>query len=153
MLSNTFKFFSATCLMINIVCLATMHDNATDMFLFVLKVQNDVFFGIMCFDIILTVFAFGPLLFFDDFGNLFDLFLVLATLSTILFASEFRAASQGVRALRLARFLRTMKSNAIVESVFETVTLSLKQVANILVVLFLFLSVRCQLHIASCDAE
>ena len=141
-LSNSFKFFSATCLMINIVCLATMHDNATDTFLFFLKVQNDVFFGVMCVELMMTVLAFGPWLFFDDFGHLFDLFLVLATLSTILFATEFRAGSQGVRALRLARFLRTMKSNAIVESVFETVTLSLKQVANILIVLFLFLSVR-----------
>eukprot|EP00961_Rhodomonas_salina_P070024 940378-Rhodomonas_salina.1 len=42
----------------------------------------------------MTVLAFGPTLFLADSGNLFDLFLLLATLATIMFAASFRGASQ-----------------------------------------------------------
>lgn len=148
-MSVWFKMFSGTCLLMNIICMTLTHQGQSAYFEHFLNVQNDVFFTIMCVELFLTIVAWGPKLFLADAGYVFDLFLVCATTITMILDDSFRGASQGVRVLRLVRFLRMMQSNKIVESVFETVLLSLKQVANVLVVIFLVMSVFAVVGVSS----
>ena len=57
--------------------------------------------------------------------------------------------SQVVRVLRLAKFLRALQKNKLIKSVFDTVVLSAPQVINIVVVLFIAMTIFAVLGVSS----
>ncbi|EKX54272.1 hypothetical protein GUITHDRAFT_160614 [Guillardia theta CCMP2712] len=145
-LSYQFRYFSAGCLLVNIMCMSSSHVNPSSSFSLFLSVQNDVFFGIMCLEFVLDLLGFGPEIAFTQ-GSGFDFFLIVATIFVMTFESSFRSAGQVVRLLRLFRFLMTLSSHSLVASIFETVVLSTVQTANIMVVLLVSMIVFAVLFV------
>jgi hypothetical protein len=65
---------SATLLMMNIIMMTMSHEGQDGYFSYFLSIQNDVFFGIMCFETILQFIGWGPMLFVFDPGRISDTF-------------------------------------------------------------------------------
>lgn len=139
--SQRFHFLSATFLIVNVVCMTMQHKGQDSLFSNFLDVQNNLFFGLMCFESFLVLLGWGPKIFIKDEGNQFDIFLIAMTSLCLIFDDALRSMSQGIRVLRLMRLVRRMQKNKLIKAVFETVTLSIPQVGNILVVLLLAMSV------------
>eukprot|EP00802_Teleaulax_amphioxeia_P000493 Tamp_00493.p1 GENE.Tamp_00493~~Tamp_00493.p1 ORF type:complete len:2407 (+),score=357.69 Tamp_00493:375-7223(+) len=133
--SKWYKMFSAWCLMINVIFMSTAHAGQPEYYTQILEIQNTVFFGQMCLEAVFNLCSVGPVLYIKEVGNRFDLFLIAATTVTMVFSGEFRTMSQVVRILRLFKFGRALSQDRTISNVFETVSVSIGQVLNIVVVL------------------
>jgi len=133
--STRYKAFSVLCLMVNVVFMSTAHAGQAGSYAQILDIQNTIFFGQMCSEAFFYLLSVGPALYVKDRGNQFDMLLILATSITMLFQEEMRTMSQGVRILRLFKFGRALSQDRTISNVFETVIVSIGQVANIFVVL------------------
>ena len=133
--STRYKLFSVICLMANVVFMSTAHAGQAGYYSQILDIQNTVFFGQMCLEALFYFLSVGPVLYVKDRGHQFDMILILATSITMLFQEEMRTLSQGVRILRLFKFGRALSQDRTISNVFETITVSIAQVANIFVVL------------------
>ena len=133
--STRYKLFSVICLMANVVFMSTAHAGQAGYYSQILDIQNTVFFGQMCLEAFFYFLSVGPVLYVKDRGHQFDMILILATSITMLFQEEMRTMSQGVRILRLFKFGRALSQDRTISNVFETITVSIAQVANIFVVL------------------
>ena len=63
------QILSATLLMMNIIMMTMSHEGQDGYFSYFLSLQNDIFFGIMCFETILQFVGWGPTLFIFDPGK------------------------------------------------------------------------------------
>ena len=126
--SERFKFLSATFLIVNILCMTMQHRGSNEMWNYFLDLQNNIFFGLMAFESFLVLLGWGPKLFWADGGNRFDIFLISLTAFCMVAGEALRSAAQGVRVLRLIRFVRQMQTNKLIKAIFETVALSAPQV-------------------------
>ncbi|KAJ1477907.1 Ion transport protein-domain-containing protein [Baffinella frigidus] len=123
-----FALFSCLCIMVNVVCMSMNHEGEDTYFAAFLDIQNNVFFGIMCFEFLLTIIGFGAHICFTNGQYQFDLFLILSSVATATLVSSFRSSAQVVRVLRLFRFLKVLSRSKLVSNVLETVSISMRQV-------------------------
>ena len=140
LLSSTFwQNFSAFCLLLNVTFMSTEHSGQPESLDKFQVEQNTVFFSIMCAEAGLHLISVGPILYSQNKGHQFDVFLISATSATMIFADTLRSLSQVTRILRLFKFLRALAKDKTIANVFETVLVSMGQVVNILVVLMVLL--------------
>ena len=126
--SSSWQTFSAACLLVNVGFMASTSAEQGDSVANLIDVQNDFFFGMLCFEAFLNLIAQGPVLYVLTPSNQFDLFLITATTITIVVGPSLRSMSQAVRILRLSKFLRALSKHPTISAVFETVSVSLGQV-------------------------
>jgi hypothetical protein len=151
MLASTwYKGFSAWCLMVNVIFMSTAHEGQSEFYAAILEIQNTVFFAQMCLEAAFNLVSVGPVLYVKESGNRFDLFLIAGTAITMVFSGEFRTLSQVVRILRLFKFGRALSQDKTISNVFETVSVSIRQVVHIVtvlaVMLMMFAVVAVQLY-------
>lgn len=127
--------FSAACLLLNVGFMASATAEQDDAKTYMITVQNNVFFGMLCFEALLNLISAGPILFVLTPSNQFDIFLIITTSITMAFQESLRSVSQAVRIMRLSKFLRALSKHPTISAVFETVAISVGQVVNIVVVL------------------
>ena len=137
--SNAWQNFSAFCLLLNVTFMGSEHSSQPESFDKFQAEQNTVFFSIMCAEAGLHLISVGPILYSQNKGHQFDIFLISATSATIIFADTLRSLSQVTRILRLFKFLRALAKDKTIANVFETVLVSMGQVVNIVVVLMVLL--------------
>jgi hypothetical protein len=77
--NSYFKHFSSVCVLINVCCMLFYHSDSSQNFDIFLSVQNAIFFGELCFEMILYLIAEGPGIFFEDGWRFFELFLALGS--------------------------------------------------------------------------
>jgi hypothetical protein len=128
--------FSAACLLMNVGFMASTSAEQSLAKARVIDIQNDVFFAVLCVESFFNLLGDGPVLYITTPSNQFDLFLITCTTITIVIGDSLRSISQAVRILRLSKFLRALSKHPTISAVFETVAISMGQVVNIVVVLF-----------------
>jgi len=133
--SSLWQNFSAFCLLLNVTFMGSAHSSQDAEFDVFLDMQNTIFFGIMCAEAGLHLVSVGPSLYVLDSQHQFDILLIAATSATIVFAETLRQLSQVTRILRLFKFLRALAKDKTISNVFETVSVSMGQVVNIIIVL------------------
>jgi len=129
--------------------MSTSHVGQDPQFEYFLAMQNNVFFGIMCSEFVLTLIGFGVRTCVTQGQYQFDLFLILCSIATASSLAAFRSSAQVVRVMRLFRFLRVLARSRLVSNVLETVVISMKQVVSIVLVLFIFASMFAVVGVAS----
>jgi hypothetical protein len=143
-----FQNFSALCVLTNVVCISLSHEGESEEFSLVISYQNDIFFGIMCAEVLLNFIALGIHNFWKDNLNRFDVTLIIVTTVCTIAGSGLRTISQVIRSFRLARFSRALFRNKLIEAMFDTVLLSVKQVLPVILVLALGMSIFAVIGVA-----
>jgi hypothetical protein len=136
-----FQNFSACCVLTNVVFISLSHEGESDNFKVIIAYQNNLFFGIMAVEVVLNLIAQGIHNFWKEGLNRFDVALIIVTAVCTLVGSNLRTISQVVRSFRLARFSRALFRNKLIEAMFDTVLLSVKQVLPVILVLTLGMSI------------
>ena len=147
LMSVLWQTFSAGCLLINVAFMATATAEQSEASTRLINIQNDVFFGVLCFESFLNLVAAGPILYITTRSNQFDIFLIASTSITMALGDGLRSISQAVRILRLSKFLRALSKHPTISAVFETVAISMPQVANIVVVMCVVLLIMAALAV------
>lgn len=107
--------------------------------------MNDVFTGIFTLEAAIKITAIGKL-YFNDGWNIFDLFVVIGSVSSI-FLTAFTSVSFGstttiIRAFRILRILRLVKRAERLRLVFNTFIITLPALVNVggllLILLYLY---------------
>jgi hypothetical protein len=129
------------CVLANVIFISLSHEGESDSFRELISLQNNVFFIVMVLETFLTYVANGIHNFWKDGYNKFDMILIVVTALCTVLGSNLRTISQVVRSFRVARFSRTLLKNKLIESMFETVVLSIKQVLPVILVLALGMSI------------
>jgi hypothetical protein len=124
------------------------HEGESESFQALQAYQNNVFFGIMVFEVVLKFVAQGIHNFWRDAFNRFDCVLIVVTVICMLSAQTLRTIAQVVRSCRLARFMRTLLKNKLIEGMLDTVVLSIRQVLPVLLVLALGMSIFSVIGVA-----
>ena len=143
-----FQSFSALCILTNVTLICLSHEGESEEFRAMQDVQNDVFFGIMCAEVMMKFTGQGVHNFWKENFNRFDVLLVIFTSISAGTGSTLRTISQVVRSFRLARFMRTLTRNKLIEAMFDTVMLSIKQVVPVVLVLALGMSIFSVIGVA-----
>lgn len=102
----------------------------------------------MVLETFLNYLAAGVHNFWKDKYNKFDVMLIVVTTVCTIVGSQLRTISQVIRSLRLARFSRALLKNKLIESMFDTVMLSVKQVLPVILVLALGMSIFAVVGVA-----
>lgn len=111
---------------------------------FVLDCINYVFTVIFICEAIVKIIAMGTL-YFSDMWNIFDFFVVIVSISTILLdrmsTIPLGQSTTVIRAFRISKILRLIKRSKSLRHIFKTFIVSLKPLANIgsLLLLILFM--------------
>lgn len=147
LLSSEWQMFSAVCLLLNVVFMASAQAEQSDETTRMINIQNDVFFGVLCVESFLNLIASGPMIYITTPANQFDIFLIVATATTMALGEGLRSVSQAVRILRLSKFLRALSKNPTISAVFETVAISIPQVVNIVIVMCVVLLIMAALAV------
>jgi hypothetical protein len=138
--SPVFQSFSTACVVCNVCFL--LADNvdaeAGTEYRFLLDTQNHVFFGQLCFEIILMTLAYGIGGFYNDIWRAFDLFVCVG--QSVGMAVQNRTIERVARVFRLARVLRLAARIKSVRMILETFLDTAPKLVNILVLIFLFYS-------------
>jgi hypothetical protein len=147
LLSTWWQNFSAGCLLLNVAFMASAQAEQSDETTRIINIQNDVFFGVLCLESFLNLTASGPIIFISTPSNQFDIFLIVATSTTMVLGEGLRSMSQAVRILRLSKFLQALSKNPTIAAVFETVAISMPQVVNIVIVMCVVLLIMAALAV------
>ena len=137
--SSTWQNFSALALLVNVTFMSSQHSTQDGTFDKFLDEQNTVFFGFMCTEAGLNLLSLGPMLYVRDSAHQFDILIITATSVTMLFQDSLRSLSQVTRILRLFKFLRQLAKDKTIANVFETVSVSISQVGNIILILLVII--------------
>ena len=141
-----FKTFSAACIAINAIFMLTDHSDASPQYRELLLVQNYVFFSELVFEVALRFAADGPRRFFTDKWNVLDTLIAIGlALSYAIADSSGRALGHLAKGLRMARILRLMLFFRPIRVVFDTLIISLPQLINVSVLMFLVLFIFAML--------
>mmetsp|Transcript_42872 Transcript_42872/g.135198 ORF Transcript_42872/g.135198 Transcript_42872/m.135198 type:complete len:1863 (-) Transcript_42872:2108-7696(-) len=136
--SRTFQTWSTTCVCINVIFMLMENTDSGKTLKTILTLQNDVFFGLLVFEVCIFLIAYGPGGFYNDPWKGFDLFVALGTGSG--YIANNPKISAGARVFRLMRVIRLMKAFKPIRIIMETFLQSIKQLLNIVVLLFLVYS-------------
>ena len=82
-MSTAWQTFTALCLLINVSFMATTSAEQDEYTANLINVQNDVFFGLLCFEAFLNLVSQGLALFLLTPSNQFDVFLIITTAVTM----------------------------------------------------------------------
>lgn len=138
--SPVFQSFSTACVLCNVCFL--LADNADaeagTEYRNLLDTQNLVFFGVLCFEIILMTLAYGIGGFYNDTWRAFDLFVCVG--QSVGMAVNEKTIERVARVFRLARVLRLAARIKSVRVILVTFVHTVPQLTNIVVVIFLFYS-------------
>ncbi|EKX33140.1 hypothetical protein GUITHDRAFT_148154 [Guillardia theta CCMP2712] len=130
-----FRIFTICCISINVLFIATDHSNASPLFSFLIAVQNDVFFGFMCVEFSLYLLGYGLEYCLKDSATLFDFLMIILTIAFYILLPWMRSLTQLLRVIRLFRVISTFASEIrMVGVLFDTLTMSLAQIFNVMVV-------------------
>ena len=103
---------------------------------------NDCFLLIFVMEAILKIIGLGPKTYFSDNEHIFDLTVVcsaiLTSILSIIYHSDFGAATTFIRAVKLSKLFTKMKNAKHITVLFDTVTLTLPSLTNIGGLLLLF---------------
>mmetsp|Transcript_3722 Transcript_3722/g.9015 ORF Transcript_3722/g.9015 Transcript_3722/m.9015 type:complete len:2275 (-) Transcript_3722:103-6927(-) len=137
-LSNRFELFSGSCVVINLCFMLSDHANPQPWFVEMMFIQNTVFFGELCFEVLLNVIAFGPGGFLNDIWKAFDLFVCVG--SSISYVANSAIVGQFAKTFRILRVIRLMKMIKPIRVIMETLIICLPQLVNIIILLILVYS-------------
>ena len=144
-----FTSFSASCIALNASFLLTEHADMSVQYQSIIDMQNHIFFGQLAAEVILRVIAEGPRSFVSKTWNIFDTIIALGLSLTyvggFLGATTQSSIGKLAKGLRLLRIVRLMMFIRPIRIVFETILISLPQLINVSLVLFLFMFVYAAL--------
>ena len=133
--THWFRIFTICSVSINVLFIATDHSNASPLFSFLIAVQNDVFFGFMCVEFSLYLLGYGLEYCLKDSAALFDFLMIILTIAFYILLPWMRSLTQLLRVIRLFRVISTFASEIrMVGVLFDTLTMSLAQIFNVIVV-------------------
>jgi len=138
---KVFLYTSAAGTLINVLSMAASYYGEDEAMRSFQDTQNNFFFYFMVVEVFLTFIAYGTQNFFASYWNWFDMALISGTAVTIVYLESFRGSVQVLRLGRLFRFVRQVVTNKLINSVFDTIILSLGQVVNLVMILFIVMSV------------
>lgn len=143
--SPVYAFFSASCIALNASFLLTEHANMSLEFQGIIETQNHIFFGQLAAEVILRFISQGPRSYVSKTWNIFDTVIALGLTLTYVggFLGVAVQSSIGkiAKALRLLRIVRLMLFIRPIRIVFETILISLPQLINVSMVLFILMFV------------
>eukprot|EP01061_Rhynchopus_euleeides_P018889 TRINITY_DN3112_c0_g1_i10.p1 TRINITY_DN3112_c0_g1~~TRINITY_DN3112_c0_g1_i10.p1 ORF type:complete len:1789 (+),score=650.62 TRINITY_DN3112_c0_g1_i10:673-5367(+) len=147
--STAFDIFITTCIVLNVVLMATEHYPSSEWYNEFLGIANHVFYGIFLAEAIIKLVALRPRLYFAEVWNRFDFTIVcLSTLGVILENVIHAGAVVSIfRILRLARLLRMVKKAKGIKRILRTLLLSLPSMMNVAGILFLMFFVYAVLGV------
>ena len=136
--NKKYQAFSAACILLNVGFVSSAYSGQPESYTQVIELQNNIIFGQMCLEALLTCLSLRPNLYFRDNDNRLDVLLILATSITMSLSKEFRTISQILRMFRCFKILKKLIRARIVDTIFETTIESLWPALNIFVVLVIF---------------
>ena len=138
--SSAFQTFSTLCVLTNIGFLLSNNADAEEgtSFAYILEVQDSVFYGELCFEVVLMAIAYGLGGFYNDAWRGFDLF--VAAGQTVGLASGNPMVYRFSKIFRLARVVRLAARIKSVRVILETFVHTVPQLTNIMVLIALFYS-------------
>eukprot|EP00831_Metopus_contortus_P003777 TRINITY_DN1138_c0_g1_i1.p1 TRINITY_DN1138_c0_g1~~TRINITY_DN1138_c0_g1_i1.p1 ORF type:complete len:242 (-),score=32.22 TRINITY_DN1138_c0_g1_i1:77-802(-) len=153
-----FEVFIAIIILLNMVQLAMLYNEASDEYLFALDIINYIFTGIFTIEIILKLIGFSCSFWYDTW-NIFDFIIVVCSYVDIIFsnlaASSLRMLRVGpqlirvLRVLRVSRLLRLVKKYKRLQDIMEIIQLCLPSMMNVFsllsLVLFIYAVLGCYL--------
>ena len=77
--NSYFKQFSSACILLNVACMLFFHSDASPSLYTFLSVQNAIFFGELCLEVLLYLVAEGPGIFLPDTWRAFELVLAIGS--------------------------------------------------------------------------
>ena len=156
--STVFEIFVAIVIMLNMVQMGMLYEDASDQYLLALEIINYIFTGVFTVELILKLIAFS-LNFWYEAWNVFDFFIVLCSFVDILFTNlgtaslkMLRVGPQLIRVLRVlrvSRLLRLVKKYKRLQDIMEIIQLCLPSMMNVFsllaLVLFIYAVLGCYL--------
>ena len=136
--STYYDVFITSCIVLNVLVMATEHYPESLGWDSVLESVNLVFYGIFALEAVVKIVGLGAARYFRDPWNKFDITVVV--LSTVGVVMQFVSKSPAVsvfRILRLARLLRMVKKAKGIKRILRTLLLSLPSMMNVAGILFL----------------
>jgi len=143
--SQAFSFFSAACIAANATFLLTEHADMSEEYQNIIDTQNHIFFGQLAAEVTLRFIAQGPRFYISKKWNIFDTAIAIGL--TLTYVGGFMGATvqssigKVAKGLRLLRIVRLMLAVRPIRIVFETILISLPQLINVSLVLFLLMFV------------
>ncbi len=141
-----FEIFIALIIILNLVQMAMLYEDASPDFLNALDIVNYIFTGIFTLEVILKLFGYSWSFWYDAW-NIFDFFIVLCSYVDIIFSalstSSLRLLRIGpqlirvLRVLRVSRLLRLVKKYKRLQDIMEIIQFCLPSMMNVFSVLML----------------
>ena len=154
--SNFLDNFIMACIFLNMISMAMNFENSSEQYNEALTIVNYIFTGIFIAECILKLIAYGPEGYFHSSWNRFDFFVVVASIVDLIVANidgidaAFLKSFQIIRVLRVlrvTRVLRLVKALKGLEKLIQTLTWSIRALAN---VFLLMLIIFCIFAILGC---
>ena len=156
--TTAFEVFIAAVILLNMVQMAMLYEDASAGYLLALDVINYVFTGVFTIELIFKLIAFSQNFWYDAW-NIFDFFIVICSYIDIIFtnvgATSLRMLRIGpqlirvLRVLRVSRLLRLVKKYKRLQDIMEIVQLCLPSMLNVFsllaLVLFIYAVLGCYL--------
>ncbi len=165
--STFFEMFIAMIILLNMVQMAMLYEDASDAYTTALDIVNYIFTGIFTIELILKLIAFSTNFWYEAW-NIFDFFIVICSYVDIVFSSmasgSLRMLRIGpqlirvLRVLRVSRLLRLIKKYKRLQDIMEIIQLCLPSMMNVFsllaLVLFIYSVLGCYLFydVSSGDA-
>lgn len=145
--SKYFKNFIMLVIVINILQMAILYDEAPDIYVQVLEILNIIFSVIFCMEAVIKIIALTSKIYFSKAWNRFDFMVVCTSMIDIILSSfnvqQLKMLRLGpqliriLRVLRVSRFIRIAKSMKNLQNQISTLIYSLPAVLNVLSLLIL----------------
>ena len=154
--SNFLDNFIMACIFLNMISMAMNFENSSEAYNEALTIVNYIFTGIFIVECVLKLIAYGPIGYFHSSWNRFDFFVVVASIVDLIVANidgidaAFLKSFQIIRVLRVlrvTRVLRLVKALKGLEKLIQTLTWSIRALAN---VFLLMLIIFCIFAILGC---
>lgn len=156
--SNKFEIFVAVIIVLNMLQMAMLYNDASDGYVLMLDIINYVFTGIFTIEIILKLLAYACSFWYDTW-NIFDFIVVISSWVDIIFTTFFSTSLsvlrmgpqllRVLRVLRVSRLLRLIKNYRRLQEIMEIMQLCLPSMMNVFsllaLVLFIFAIMGCYL--------
>ncbi len=156
--STVFEVFIAAIILLNMVQMAMLYEDASDSYDTALDIVNYVFTGIFTVELVLKLIAFSRNFWYEAW-NIFDFFIVVCSYVDIVFsnvgAASLRMLRIGpqlirvLRVLRVSRLLRLVKKYKRLQDIMEIIQLCLPSMMNVFsllaLVLFIYAVLGCYL--------
>ena len=137
--SSVWRNFSLLCVCSNVAFNLSDNAYAPQWHINMLRIQNDVFNGVLFFEVFLTFCGYGPRGFILDAFKGLDLIICIGAITAM--ASQNETVGRFAKAFRLARILRLMVMIRAMRVILETAVACLPELTNIILLLVLVYSI------------